>query len=146
MKLKPCPFCGGEATIKEGKRNDANVTYKTKYVQCVGCGTKTQEKISDGYYGLYCTDEEISELWNTRKPIGLKADFAIIDEMYDYKVAISDRWTSKKEKNMEKLIKEIEYYLEENKVTIRGMSGENIIITDQETGEERVLPDLGYPL
>lgn len=35
--------------------------------------------------------------------------------------------------------------LEEHKVTVRGMSGEKIIFTDQETGEEYVVQDLGYP-
>lgn len=32
-----------------------------------------------------------------------------------------------------------------NKLTIRGMSGEKLIITDQVTGEEYVVEDLGYP-
>lgn len=31
------------------------------------------------------------------------------------------------------------------KITIKGMSGEKLIITDQETGEEYVVEDLGYP-
>ena len=36
--------------------------------------------------------------------------------------------------------------LEEHKVTVRGMSGEKLIFTDQETGEEYVVQDLGYPI
>jgi|GEM_PF-6413089 len=36
--------------------------------------------------------------------------------------------------------------LEEHKVTAKGMSGEKIIFTDQETGEEYVVDDLGYPI
>ena len=31
------------------------------------------------------------------------------------------------------------------KITIKGMSGEKLIITDQETGEEYVVKELGYP-
>ena len=42
---------------------------------------------------------------------------------------------------IEVLVKFLELY----KLTIRGMSGENIIITDQETGEEYVVKGLGYP-
>ena len=47
---------------------------------------------------------------------------------------------------MIELIEEIVDFLIERKVTIRGMSGENVIITDQETGEEFVVQDLGYPI
>lgn len=36
--------------------------------------------------------------------------------------------------------------LEEHKVTVRGMSGEKLIFTDQKTGEEYVVKDLGYPI
>ena len=39
--LKPCPFCGGKARIYDATR-------------------------PDGYYGEYCTDEEIADLWNRR--------------------------------------------------------------------------------
>lgn len=47
---------------------------------------------------------------------------------------------------MNRLIKKIHKFLLKNKVTIRGMSGEKLIITDQETGEEYVVQDLGYPI
>ena len=43
------------------------------------------------------------------------------------------------------LIDNINNMLLENKVTIRGMSGEKLIITDQVSGEEYVVKDLGYP-
>ena len=46
---------------------------------------------------------------------------------------------------MDKLIQEIHKILLENKVTIRATSGADLLITDEETGEERVLKDLGYP-
>lgn len=69
MKIKPCPFCGGEAAIVENTRWDGHVSYKTKCVECKECRVKTREKTSSGYYGDYCTDEEISNLWNTRKPM-----------------------------------------------------------------------------
>ena len=36
--------------------------------------------------------------------------------------------------------------LEKHKVTVRGMSGERLIFTDEETGEEYVVQDLGYPI
>lgn len=46
---------------------------------------------------------------------------------------------------MNDLIEEIVDFLIDRKVTIRGMSGENVIVTDHETGEEILLKDLGYP-
>lgn len=46
---------------------------------------------------------------------------------------------------MDKLIKEIVDFLSERKVTIKATADESLIITDQKTGEERLLKDLGYP-
>ena len=46
---------------------------------------------------------------------------------------------------MDKLIQEIHRILLENKVTIKATSDAELLIVDEETGEERVLPDLGYP-
>lgn len=46
---------------------------------------------------------------------------------------------------MDKLIQEIHMILLENKVTIKATSEADLLITDQETGEERVYTDLGYP-
>jgi hypothetical protein len=46
---------------------------------------------------------------------------------------------------MDKLIQEIHRILLENKVTIRATSGADLLITDEETGEERIYKDLGYP-
>lgn len=47
---------------------------------------------------------------------------------------------------MDKLIQEIHKILVENKVTISATSGSDLLITDEVTGDERILPDLGYPL
>lgn len=47
---------------------------------------------------------------------------------------------------MDKLIEEIHKILLQNKVTIRATSDANLLITDEETGEERVYKDLGYPI
>lgn len=46
---------------------------------------------------------------------------------------------------MNELIEEIVDFLIERKVTIKATADESLIITDQETGEERLLKDLGYP-
>lgn len=42
-------------------------------------------------------------------------------------------------------VDELNNWAVKNKLTIKGMSGEKLIITDQETGEEYVVEDLGYP-
>lgn len=42
-------------------------------------------------------------------------------------------------------IDKLNHYMIKQKLTIRGMSGEKLIITDQVTGEEYVVEDLGYP-
>lgn len=55
-KLKPCPFCGGEAEITETKmfRN------QDCYVQCKGCGACTKFRFGDE-----CRKQAIDD-WNTR--------------------------------------------------------------------------------
>lgn len=93
-----------------------------------------------------CKHKPTRHISEPLKHDGLRADFVIVDEIHDCKAAISERWISKSERNLEKLVKEIEYYLTENKVTVRGTSGEKLIFTDQETGEEYVVQDLGYPI
>ena len=65
-KLKPCPFCGGQASIQISRCLDGMCHYKVKYVQCKDCEVKTQERVCDGYYGGQCTDEEIARIWNER--------------------------------------------------------------------------------
>ncbi len=64
--LKPCPFCGGKALIYDATRPDGYCRYSVTFVQCGECHAKTEERTCDGYYGDYCTDEEIAELWNRR--------------------------------------------------------------------------------
>ena len=61
-QLKQCPFCEGKAHI----RNDGYTYYETVCVLCEDCGAQSVQKISDGYYGCYCSYKEIAELWNRR--------------------------------------------------------------------------------
>ena len=65
-QLKPCPFCGGKAHIRNVTENDGRVYYETVGVLCEDCGAQSIRKISDGYYGKHYSYEEIAELWNHR--------------------------------------------------------------------------------
>lgn len=65
-QLKPCPFCGGKAHIRNVRENDGRVYYETVCVLCEDCGAQSIRKISDGYYGKHCSYKEIAELWNRR--------------------------------------------------------------------------------
>lgn len=56
------------------------------------------------------------------------------------------RRSTGKEQTMDKLIEEIINYLIDNKLTIRATADESLIITDQKTGEEIIIKDLGYPI
>lgn len=47
---------------------------------------------------------------------------------------------------MDKVIKELQKLLEEKRITIDATAGESLIIRDRETGEERLVKDLGYPI
>lgn len=65
-ELLPCPFCGGKAEIRNETIMDPPFNYQRVYVSCLECGASTDRKISDGYYGQHCSDEEIAALWNRR--------------------------------------------------------------------------------
>ena len=57
MKIKPCPFCGGEAELWNNNIEE----YKLYAVQCKNCGMVTP----------YWFDDELAvEQWNRREPIG----------------------------------------------------------------------------
>lgn len=53
IKLKPCPFCGGDAEMQQGKYQGLS----TFYVSCLGCGAQTD---------LEYAGEFAAELWNGR--------------------------------------------------------------------------------
>ena len=56
-RLKPCPFCGGEARITKLPKS---VKPKAFHIGCSQCGAV---KI------LFMTEEEAIRQWNTRKPM-----------------------------------------------------------------------------
>lgn len=59
MKLKPCPFCGGEATIWSGPIEDDY--FNTYYdVYCTECNCMTPK---------FHTEESAITFWNRREPI-----------------------------------------------------------------------------
>lgn len=53
IKLKPCPFCGGDAEMQQGKYQGL----RTFYVSCLGCGARTD---------LEYAEEFAADLWNER--------------------------------------------------------------------------------
>lgn len=54
MKLKPCPFCGGEAKLERG------TTQLDNFVYCSDCGSGTR---------FFNTKQSAIETWNRREPI-----------------------------------------------------------------------------
>lgn len=81
MKLKPCPFCGGKATIivSDSEGNDRNAVYendpwsglsfkiKHDHENNKGCPIANYEE-DGGSMGVYLYDdrEEAITAWNTR--------------------------------------------------------------------------------
>lgn len=57
-KLKPCPFCGGKASVIDHHNDDGSVS--------VGCADDTCLGFS-GLGWLYKTEEEAIAAWNTRE-------------------------------------------------------------------------------
>lgn len=55
-ELKPCPFCGGEASFEQHKMRDFDVM--VYYVRCCRCGCSTSR---------YVERSPAATMWNTRK-------------------------------------------------------------------------------
>ena len=60
-KLKPCPFCGGEAEMSVDGGNHG-YTPDIYYVKCKHCGAQIR-KVSDNYYDL---SNAVVNAWNNR--------------------------------------------------------------------------------
>ncbi len=59
IKLKPCPFCGGEPMYSVVNHGDGGIVYCTK------CGICTTSALTDTPYTAY---EAAAAAWNRRVP------------------------------------------------------------------------------
>lgn len=66
MKIKNCPFCGGEAEVVEGRHMDGNMHYDEYHVKCTKCGAMTGKYVTGGYYGEWNTERDAIAAWNRR--------------------------------------------------------------------------------
>jgi Lar family restriction alleviation protein len=81
IELKPCPFCGGEAILRQDIRYPRSGKYEGKSV-------KAYEVICSNYdciiYGAdnkyFFTKEEAIEAWNNRKPDWISVDDRLPEE------------------------------------------------------------------
>lgn len=55
-ELKPCPFCGGEASVSTGYQNTTPPT-ALRYVECIECAAASD---------MLDTEEEAIAMWNRR--------------------------------------------------------------------------------
>lgn len=67
IKLKPCPFCGGEAEIKiVWHSHGMDGSYKNHLIQCKNCYAR-KEISADNFYGREAyTEQEAIAAWNRR--------------------------------------------------------------------------------
>lgn len=66
-KLKPCPFCGGEAEVGQVEHSAGMDGYFTNwFIRCQKCGANI-ERAADDYYGRKSFPAgEVMEIWNRR--------------------------------------------------------------------------------
>lgn len=62
IKLKPCPFCRGNAEIKRCVGFGFGI--ERAYVECTRCKART--KMIDHSLN-YCANDKVTELWNNRE-------------------------------------------------------------------------------
>ena len=65
-KLKPCPFCGGEAVMYH--QSSKYTDYDGNFVHCLKCGCRTKlfECLGNTGKTHYDTIKEATMAWNTR--------------------------------------------------------------------------------
>jgi Lar family restriction alleviation protein len=61
IKLKPCPFCGGEARLRKHQKLE-----QTWYVQCKDCGIRTPNSVQPPYESWKTTMNYPVQQWNRR--------------------------------------------------------------------------------
>lgn len=64
-RLKPCPFCGGEAKLMEARTKDRISTYSVICQNC-GVGIFRATTAKDKTWKGYADAEEAAEDWNRR--------------------------------------------------------------------------------
>ena len=66
IELKPYPFCGGEADLKQHRTIDGQLCPEIAYVECNNCGCSTRKYWLNNYYGSTDTIADSIEAWNRR--------------------------------------------------------------------------------
>lgn len=79
IKLKPCPFCGGEARLQQRARTSHGF-----YVICKNCGCRTPF-YQYQFDSVEKLREEAITAWNTRKPVA-----AVLDRLEEYRDEFMD--------------------------------------------------------
>ena len=79
MKIKRCPFCGGEAEL----RRNEGASYLYSYVKCTNyeCGSSSR------YIRMnpeYSSDDKAIKVWNTRVPEVVVDDITLDEEDLAY--------------------------------------------------------------
>lgn len=79
--LRPCPFCGGDATTMFEARDDEDSTVGVVYVQCRWCKAKSDEEWTEpcitGEYlfsDILSVSAKAAKKWNRRVDDGGEAD------------------------------------------------------------------------
>ena len=65
MKLKPCPFCGGEAEFRTSLIDVTGGWHTVVYVWCPTCEARSHRV----FYTAESDKIEAAERWNRREPI-----------------------------------------------------------------------------
>ena len=66
-ELKPCPFCGGKATVEKCSQSEGmDGNHSIWIVHCIMCSARITVS-ADNFYGLIpFTKEEAIAIWNKR--------------------------------------------------------------------------------
>ena len=67
IKLKPCPFCGGEAKMKHGYPGQQRKGIRQSVVQCKKCGCRTVTYRQAAYQPWKEVDEQAADHRHARR-------------------------------------------------------------------------------
>lgn len=78
-ELKPCPFCGGEPSVRSGSYHDESCVTNWAEVVCINCGSRS-EKVDEYVIREQCIDFAV-EAWDRRED---ECDRDALIELADY--------------------------------------------------------------
>lgn len=69
LKLKPCPFCGGEAVLVRENKSNEGYLYDLAAIKCRSCACNSGTYLIDTRANTEAAIQRLINAWNKRAPL-----------------------------------------------------------------------------